>query len=304
MQQKTNPPTTSSFSQRHPLVFGLSLILAAVILLVGVMAAFRFMFMDGHGKTSLSASGDKVGVVYIEGVIMNGRDVVDWVQELRDDESVKGVLLYVNSGGGAVAPSHEMYSAVAKLQAVKPVIAYFDSVAASGAYYAAAPADAIMSNPTAITGSIGVLMELPSWEGLMDKLGISDRTLTSGPYKDAGSPAKPMTPAQKAYLQGIVNDLHEQFVADVAAGREMDPAVVRALADGKAMTGTRALEAGLVDYLGDYEDAMDMLLKQAGLPPDAKVVEGPEEETHWLDDLLSEIHITVSGAPFQGPVFR
>jgi len=302
--QKTNPPTTSSFSQRHPLVFGLSLILAAVILLVGIMAAFRFLIMDGKRASGLSMSGDKAGVVHIAGMILDGRDVIDWIRELRDDESVKGVLLRVNSGGGAVAPSQEMYAAVAKLRAVKPVIAYFETVAASGAYYASAPADAIMTNPSAITGSIGVLMELPSWKGLMDKLGIDDRTLTSGPFKDAGSPARPMTPQEREYLQGIVDDLHEQFVSDVAAGREMDPETVRTLADGKAMTGRRALDLGLVDYIGDYEDAMDMLLKEAGLPPDANVVEGPEYETSWLDDLLSEIHITVSGAPTLGPTFR
>ncbi len=302
--QKTTPPTTSSFSQRHPLVFGLSLILAAVILLVGIMAAFRFLVFDRERGRGLSMSGDKAGVVYIEGVILDGRDVIDWIRELRDDNSVKGVLLRVNSGGGAVAPSQEMYAAVAKLRTVKPVIAYFETVAASGAYYASAPADAIMSNPSAITGSIGVIMELPSWEGLMDKLGIADRTIASGPFKAAGSPTRPLTANERAYLQGIVNDLHEQFVSDVAVGRKMDPAAVRALADGRAMTGRRAMEAGLVDYIGDYEDAMDMLLKQAGLPSDATVVEGPEEETDWLGDLLSEIHITVSGAPLTGPVFR
>ena len=304
--QKTTPTTTtkSSFSQKHPLVFGLSLILAAVTLLVGVMAAFRFLVLDKDRGRGLSLSGDKVGVVWIEGDITGSYDLVEWIRELRDDDSVKGVLLRVDSGGGAVGPSREIFSAVSKLQAAKPVIAYFESVAASGAYYASAPADAIVSNPSAITGSIGVLMELPSWQGLMDKLGVADRTLTSGPFKDAGSPAKAMTPEQKAYLQGIVNDLYEQFVTDVAAAREMDPQKLRALADGKAMTGARALELGLVDYLGDDEDALDMLLEQAGLPSDAPVVEGPEYETSWLDELLANIHITVSAEPSKGVRFR
>jgi protease IV len=278
--------------------------MAAVILLVGVMAAFRLLFFDHRKGTGLAMTGDKAGVVWIDGDITNSYDIVEWIRELRDDDSVKGVLLRVNSGGGGVAPSREIYSAVSKLQAVKPVIAYFETMAASGAYYCSSPADAIMANPSSITGSIGVLMQLQNWQGLMDKLGISDRTLTSGPYKDAGSSTKPLTPAQREYLQGIVNDLYEQFVTDVATAREMDPEKVRALADGKAMTGARALEAGLVDYLGDDEDAMDMLFEQAKLPDDATVVEGPEVKTSWLDDLLSNIHITVSGAPFTGPALR
>ncbi|MEW5774221.1 MAG: signal peptide peptidase SppA [Thermodesulfobacteriota bacterium] len=276
--------TTPSFSQRHPFLFGLALIVAAVALLAGAMAAIRFWFAD-NGKTEL-ISRDKVGVVHLDGLIDNSRPVVKWIKELGEDSSVKGVLLRINSPGGVVAPSQEIYTAVRRLAERKPVVASMGTVAASGGYYAAAPATRIVANPGTITGSIGVIMELANMEELFSKIGIRQTSISSGKFKGAGSPFKPMTAEEKAYFEGLVQDLHAQFVTDVAAGRNMTVPVVAGLADGRALTGRQAQAAGLVDELGGYEDAMALLRTLAKVPADVSVVEGPKKEEAWLRDLL------------------
>jgi protease-4 len=251
------------------------------------MAALRFWFKD-NGKTEFIAS-DKLGVVHLDGLIDNSRPVVDWLKELREDKSVKGVLLRINSPGGVVAPSQEIYAAVKRLAEKKPVVASMGAVAASGGYYAAAPSTRIMANPGSITGSIGVIMELANFEDLFQKIGVKQFSIASGKFKDAGSPFKPMSPEDKAYFEGMVHDLHAQFVTDVAAGRNMTVPVVAVLADGRAMTGRQALEKGLVDELGGYEDAMAVLRSLAKLPDDVRVVEGPKAESTWLRDLLQSV---------------
>lgn len=261
--------------------------MAAVALLAGAMAALRFWFKD-NGKTEFIAS-DKLGVVHLDGLIDNSRPVVEWLKDLREDKSVKGVLLRINSPGGVVAPSQEIFAAVKRLAAVKPVVASMGTVAASGGYYAAAPSTRIMANPGSITGSIGVIMELANFEDLFAKIGVKQFSIASGKFKDAGSPFKPMSPEDKAYFEGMVHDLHAQFVTDVAAGRNMTVPVVAALADGRAMTGRQALEKGLVDELGGYEDAMAVLRTLAKQPDDVRVVEGPKAESTWLRDLLQSV---------------
>lgn len=270
------------------------MIVAAVALLAGAMAAIRIMFKD-NGKTELIAS-DKLGVVHLDGLIDASRPVVKWIQELGDDKSVKGVLLRINSPGGVVAPSQEIYSAVKKLAAVKPVVASMGTVAASGGYYAASPATRIVANPGSITGSIGVIMELANMEELFSKIGIKQTSIASGKYKSAGSPFKPMSNEDKAYFEGLVQDMHAQFVADVAAGRNMTVAAVAALADGRAMTGRQAMQAGLVDELGGYEESMALLRSLAHMPDDVNVVEGPKKDETWLRDLLrSTLDLPPSG---------
>jgi len=260
---------------------------AAVALLAGAMAAIRFWFAD-NGTTEFIAS-DKLGVVHLDGLIENPRPVVEWIKDLREDASVKGVLLRINSPGGVVAPSQEIYAAVKRLAGVKPVVASMGTVAASGGYYAASPSTRIVANPGTITGSIGVIMELANFEDLFTKIGVKQTAIASGKFKDAGSPFKPMSPEDKAYFEGLVHDLHAQFVTDVAVGRNMTVPVVAALADGRALTGRQARDAGLVDDLGGYEDAMAILRTLAHMPEDVNVVEGPKKEEAWLRELLRSV---------------
>lgn len=271
----------AKFSEQHPLLFGILLIILAVALFTGAMAFFR-----GLGNKNSTLTGDKIGLCKIEGMITDAHEVVAFLQELRTDESVKGVLLRIDSPGGSVAPSQELYQAVQELAKVKPVVVSMGTVAASGGYYAAAPATLIVANPGSITGSIGVRAEYVNIQGLLDKLGLKSDLLVTGKLKGAGSPTQPLTKEQRAYLMALIFDLHQQFVTDIATARGMDEAAVAKLADGRAMTGRQALELKLVDKLGGQELAMatlrDMVKAEANIP----VLEGPEKKLPLLPRLL------------------
>jgi protease-4 len=267
------------------------LIMAAMSLLAGGVAAFRYA--QGGGGDALDESGDKLAVVRIEGIIDDSEDATGWINTLRGDDSVLGVLVRVNCPGGAVAPSQEIFSALRRLAEAKPVVASMASVAASGGYYVSAPADLIVANPSTLTGSIGVIMELANLEGLFDKLGIKRQALTSGKLKDAGSPFRAMTSDDRAYLNALLTDIHEQFLADVASARGMEIEALRPIADGRALTGNQALEAGLVDRLGGYDDALEELRAMCNAPADIPVVEQPEEPRPLLQRILGELHLTI-----------
>jgi len=277
-----NPETKPGFSEQHPLLFGIVLILVAVALFTGAMAFFRSL----GGKGTRALTGDKMGLCKIEGVITDAREVTDFLRELKDDDSVKGVVLRIDSPGGAVAPSQELYQSVKALAKVKPVVVSMGTAAASGGYYAAAPATLIVANSGTITGSIGVRAEYVNLQGLMDKLGLKTDLLATGKFKAAGSPTVPLTPEQRAYLMALITDLHRQFVADVAEGRKMPLEAVEKLADGRAFTGRQAQEFGLVDKLGGLELASDTLRKMAKLSDKAGVLEGPEKKIPLLPRLL------------------
>jgi protease-4 len=278
-----NPETSKTkFSAEHPLLFGILLIILAVALFTGVMAFFRGL----GGAKSRPLAGDKIGLCKIEGMITDAREVVDFLAELRKDDSVKGVLLRIDSPGGSVAPSQELYQAVKALAKVKPVVVSMGTAAASGGYYAAAPATLIVANAGTLTGSIGVRAEYVNLMGLMDKLGLKTDLLASGKMKAAGSPTTPLTPEQRAYLMDIVMDLHQQFVSDVAQARSLPEQDVAKLADGRAFTGRQALERKLVDKLGGQELAMETLRDMVKVGKDAPVLEGPEKKLPLLPRLF------------------
>ena len=282
----------SRFSQRHPFVFGVMMILLAVALVMGAMAFFRSMGWTAGGF----ALGDKVGVVHINGTIMDSTEVVDWIRTLEEDDDVKGVLLRVDSPGGAIAPSQEIYAAVTRLNKVKPVVASYGSVAASGGYYASAPARVIVANPGSITASIGVMAEFITVTDALEKLGIKPEVLTTGRYKAAGTPLRELTPGQREQLLGLMLDMHEQFVTDVAKARSMDRDRVAAIADGRAVSGRQALALGLVDLLGSRRDAIDKLKELCGIEGKAALVEGPVKEQTLLQEILGSVHIDLSAS--------
>ena len=270
------------FSQKHPLLFGFFLIFTAVALLVGAMAFFH-VFQADFGAWF---GRDRIGVVHIRGAISDSRRVNDWIGALRRDGSVKGVLVRINSPGGSVAPSQEIFQAVRDLAEVKPVSVSMGSVAASGGYYVACAGNPVWANSGTLTGSIGVKLQLTSFKDLADKLGIREQTVTSGPLKNAGSPLAPLTEEQKVYFQDLVNDLHDQFVSDVAEARNMDKDAVRELADGRAMSGRQAFAAGLVDRIGTREQALAELKERLQLEGDVELVEGPEIKKSLLSRVL------------------
>ena len=289
---RTEEAARSRFSQRHPLVFGVLMILLAVALVMGAMALFRSM---GWTAGDL-ALGDKIGVVHIQGTIMDSAEVVDWIRTLEEDDSVKGVLLRVDSPGGAIAPSQEIYAAVTRLNKVKPVVASYGSVAASGGYYASVPSRVIVANPGSITASIGVMAEFITVADALEKLGIKPEVLTTGRYKAAGTPLRDLTDGQREQLLGLMLDMHDQFVADVAKARSMDRDRVAAIADGRAVSGRQALALGLVDMLGSRRDAIDKLKELCGIEGKASLIEGPVEEQTLLQEILGSVHIDLSAS--------
>lgn len=285
--------TKTRFSQRHPFMFGVMMILLAVILFGGITAFIRFM---GWNTTQFTFGGDRLGVVKVEGAIFDSTKVVDWIRELRRDDSIKGVLLRINSPGGAIAPSQEIYSAVAALAAVKPVVASYSTVAASGGYYASVPSQVIFANPGSITGSIGVMAEFVTVTEALAKLGIKPEVLTTGKYKAAGTPMRDLSDEQRAQLLSMMQDMHQQFVQDVATARSMTYDQVAALATGAAYTGRQAQAYGLVDELGTRDDAFDKLKELCGIDGTAVLVEGPPEEKTLIQEIMGSVKIDLTSS--------
>lgn len=284
--------TKTKFSQEHPFLFGVTLILMAVALVAGAMAIFNF---SGQGGFS-SMSSNKLGLANLEGPITQSRELVDFLRQLREDDTVKGVVLRINSPGGSIAPSQEIYAAVQRLAAVKPVVVSMAIVAASGGYYSAAPATSIVANPGTITGSIGVMAQYVNVVDLMNKWGITQDLIVSGKNKGVGTPLQKMTPEQRAYLQAMVMDLHDQFVSDVADARKIDRAELDKVADGRALTGQQALELGLVDTLGGLEDAFELLKQMCEIEGRVPLVEGPVREEPLLKEIIGGLDILPDSA--------
>ena len=225
--------------------------------------------------------GDAVGVIYIEGPIgvssvssaasVNSSTIINFIKQAEANSSVKAIVLYINSPGGAVVPSVEMYHAVKEAQ--KPVVAVMGDVAASGGYYIAAGADKVLAHPATITGSIGVYGQLINAAELLEKLGVEGIIIRSGDSKAVGNWYERPTKEQIAIEQAIVDELHNMFVQDVATGRDMSEKEVRVLADGRPYTGKQALELGLIDMLGNLEDAIDQAAELGSIEGTPEVIE-------------------------------
>ncbi|MDO8746120.1 MAG: signal peptide peptidase SppA [Thermodesulfovibrionales bacterium] len=216
--------------------------------------------------------GDKVAVVRIEGPIMDSKNTVDEIKGYLKDPSIKALVLRVDSPGGAVAPSQEIYEEVKKATLKKKVIVSMGSVAASGGYYISAPADRIIANPGTLTGSIGVIMEIPNIEGLMNKIGVKTEVIKSGRHKDIASAFRKMGKEERLILQSVLDDVHEQFIKAVSDGRKIPFEEAKKLADGRIFTGRQAMEARLVDELGTLEDAIAIAGRLAGIKGEPEVV--------------------------------
>ena len=209
--------------------------------------------------------GDKVAVVEVEGIITDPTSVNDELRYYGERADVKAVIIRINSPGGGVGPSQEIYSEIKRLRETKKVVASMGAVAASGGYYIAAAADKIVANPGTITGSIGVIIEFVNVEDLLKKIGLKGYTIKSGRFKDIGSPIKEMEPEEKELLQEVVNDVYGQFVEAVSSGRNIPREEVEKIADGRILSGAQAKKAGLVDSLGTLQDAITIGASLAGI---------------------------------------
>ncbi|NOZ25538.1 MAG: signal peptide peptidase SppA [Nitrospirae bacterium] len=232
--------------------------------------------------------GEKVALVRIEGPIVSSRSAIEELRQYRDDSSVKAIVLRVDSPGGAVAPSQEIYEEVGKLKETKPVVVSMGSVAASGGYYISAPATKIYANPGTVTGSIGVIMEIPNLKGLMDKVGIRTEVIKSGKHKDLASVFRGIGKEERAILQGVLDDVHDQFIRAVSEGRGIPYERVKEIADGRIFTGRQAKAVGLVDALGNIQDAIMEAASLGGIEGEPNVV-SKKEKTSIFDLLDSRI---------------
>ena len=229
--------------------------------------------------------GPAIGVVELEGPITESEAVIKDLERFEDDDDIKGIVLRINSPGGAVAPSQEIFYAVQRVGAEKPLAISMGSVAASGGYYAACGSEMIFANPGSITGSIGVITQLFNIERLMERTEIEVYTIGSGEFKDAGSPFKPFEEEHEAYFSQMVFDIHDQFVEDVAECREMELSEANALADGRVFTGRQAKAERLVDELGSLHDAIEYIAAEVDLE-DPPVVYPPEEKLGIFGELF------------------
>jgi protease IV len=265
---------------------------AAVVLVVvfgGLfLCLFGFLFVlylgvKGDGKGSLS--GDRVGVIEITGTIMDSKRTLRDLKDFRDNDSIKAVVVRVDSPGGSVGPSQEIYEAIKKLREKKKVVVSMGSLAASGGFYIACAGDKVYANPGTLTGSIGVIMQIPNVSELMKWAKVDMNTITAGKMKDSGSPFRQMTEDEKDYFHGVLADVHEQFIQAVADGRKLKVEEVRPHADGRVFSGKQAKEWKLVDELGGIDDAIAEAGKLGGIEGEPKV-EYPKKDKKLLRELL------------------
>jgi protease-4 len=232
--------------------------------------------------------GDRIAVIPIEGIIADDGEVLEQIRRFRHDKSVKGYVVAINSPGGGVGPSQSIYSEVKKLREAddRPVIASIGGMGASGGYYIALGADSIFALPGSLTGSIGVIMELPEVRELMDKVGVEMRVIKSAERKDVGSIFREMTPGDSAVLNALVQDVYGQFVDAVAQERRMTRERLLPVADGRVLTGRQAHRSGLVDRMGNVEDAIAAAGRMAGLGDDPDLAFPKEDKPTLLDVFL------------------
>jgi len=260
------------------------LAIAGIVVAVVVLSALGPLILDGAWF-----GGERVAVVRIEGVIVDSRDAIEELRKFRDNPNVKAIVLRIDSPGGGVVPSQAICSAVLKTRTegrVK-VVTSMGNLAASGGYYIAAATDRIVANPGTLTGSIGVIMELANVRGLMEKVGVQSVVIKSGKHKDLASPFRTMSVEDRAILQTVLDDVHDQFIQAVAAGRAMKVDQVRDLADGRIFTGRQARTVKLVDELGDLQDAIKLAGKMGGIAGEPRVVE--TRKRFSLRDLLGNV---------------
>jgi protease-4 len=276
-------------------------IIGVIIAVVFVMAlgVFGLMFVGLLSQGSdldFAGLGGNVGLVEVNGVIdeTSGREVIKTLDKYDENSSIKAIVLHVNSPGGGVAISQEIYDEIKRVRVDKPVVASMASVAASGGYYISCGADRIIANPGTLTGSIGVIFEFHTFKGLMDKVGIGTETVKSGELKDVGTYSRPMTEEEGLMLRSVVMDTYEQFVQVVADGRGKSPEDIYPLADGSVYTGLQAYNLGLVDTLGGLKEAVDLAANLAGVTGEPKLVRQTDRKKVSIFDLLGNVSNVVN----------
>jgi protease IV len=262
-----------------------------------VMAVFTLVYVavKNDNKSEFGSTfGDKIGVVELEGVIIDSKQILKDLKRYRDDSSIKAIIVHINSPGGGAAASQEMYQAVKRIadqydkDKKKPIVSVIGTVGASGGYYVAAGTNKIFANNASIVGSIGVIAQWYNYGDLVRWAKLKDVTLKAGELKDAGNPNRDMTPAERAYLQGIIDNMHAQFIHDVATGRKMKDDELKPLATGQVWTGQQAEPLKLIDKLTDFQGAVDETAKMVGIKGEPTLVRPTREKRTLLDILFND----------------
>ena len=289
------------FSRRHPFLYfclvALTVASAALVLTMGLLVGGGVVLQSSLGAGQGGAGN--VGVVEISGMIASSKQVINDLKTFREDSDIKAIVLRIDSPGGGVGPSQEIYREVMKTRLIKKVVASLGSVAASGGYYSASACDGIMANPGTITGSIGVIMEYANFKDIIKKIGLTPVVIKSGEYKDMGSPLRDLEDSEKKLLQGVVDEIHSQFVKDVATGRNLDEEKMATLADGRIFTGARALDLQLVDRLGNFGDAVEWAGTLAGITGEVTPVYPSEDGMTVIKKVISSLF---KGADITGAI--
>ena len=254
-----------SFRQKHPILLGLFILTGIFFLFLGGVSLLISSLLSNGSKTDIFAKKEGVGIVELKGLIVSSEQVLKHLTEFRNNPNVKSIILRIESPGGAVGASQEIYKEVMRTNEVKPIVASMGSMGASGGYYAALGAENIIANPGTMTGSIGVIVKFPNLEGFFEKIGYKSEVIKSGPLKDVGASNRPMSEEERKLMQDLIDNVYGQFVRDIALARGMDEETVQGLADGRVYTGEQALEVGLIDSLGNFTDAITAAAEMGGL---------------------------------------
>ena len=273
---------------------------------VGAILLIFFIsrFFDRTTSGSGLFGGDKVAIVRLEGLILSAEQVNKELEHFAGRSDVQAIVLRINSGGGVVGASQEIYEKVKRVNQKKPIILSVDNAAASGAYYAALESARIVANHGSLVGSIGVILDYPVVTELFDKLGLHVETIKSGSLKDSGSPTRPVTKEDKEYFQAVVDDQHEQFISAVAEGRSLSLDEVREIADGRIFTGNQALRLSLIDTIGTFDDAIAIAGEMSGIKGKPKKIEVRKDRRSIFDILFSDIPKNIGSRIGVEPAYR
>jgi protease-4 len=269
------------------------LIIAGSLIVIGIGAILFFYMMikniSDYDADVVIGSGDRIAIVELKGVILSSEDIVRQLKKYNEDRSIKGILFRIDSPGGGVVASQEIYEEVKKIRAEKKsIVVSMGSLAASGGYYVACPANKIVANPGTLTGSIGVISQFMRYDSLLGKIGVEVNTIKSGKFKDAGNPFRAMTSDDQEYFQKLMDDVHRQFITAVETERKLNHDSVTAFADGRVFTGEQALKMGLVDTIGTYEDAVLITARLAGIKGTPSIVKEKKRTLTFFDMIFGK----------------
>jgi protease-4 len=261
-----------------------------------LLLSFGSKMVSSGFTSNYTSSHGNIGIVEINGIILSSKKIIQNIKTFRDDDSIKAIILRIDSPGGGIGPSQEIYREVMKTKMDKKIITSMGSVAASGGYYIASATNKIIANAGTLTGSIGVIMEYANIEEIAKKIGISPVVIKSGKFKGIGSPLRELKDSERKILQDLVNELHLQFVNDAAKARGIDVETMLTLADGRVYSGQKALDLNLIDRIGNLDDAVQWVGELAGIKEKLKPVYPKEDKITFIkrlaDTLFKDLNIS------------